>query len=62
MIRLQAFMFLHTQQLRNTVKMLHIKGAVNKNFLVSIQNFVHLAGKGKHTGRKQNGRVDIKFN
>lgn len=31
-----SFKFLHTQQLRNTAKKLHIKGTVNKNFLVRI--------------------------
>lgn len=31
-----SFKFLHTQQLKNTAKMLHIKGTVSKNFLVSI--------------------------
>lgn len=56
------FKFLDTQQLRNTVKMLHIKWTVNKNFLVNIQNFVHLAEEARNTGRQQNGNVDIKSN
>lgn len=50
--------FLHTQQL---VKMLHMKGTLIKNFLVSTQNFVHLAEKG-NTGREQNERSGIKSN
>jgi len=47
-----SFKFLHAQQLRSTVKMLHIKGTVNKTFLSKHINFCSF-GRKRQEHRKR---------